>query len=58
MVTLIPGDKAIIRFKDLSKSQEFRCIFAWSDGMNSVFYDEEGAPILIGKSYYEVIERG
>ena len=52
------GDRVRIRFKDLSMSQDFRCTFAWSDGLNSVFYDEEGYPILIAKSAYEVIKEG
>lgn len=54
----ITGDKIIIRFIDRSKSQCFRCKFAWSDGLNTVFYCEEGLPLLTGANSYEVIKEG
>jgi hypothetical protein len=45
-----------IRFTDRSKSQRVKCQIAWSDSLNSVIYDEEGNPLLIANSGYEVQE--
>ncbi|WP_263056429.1 hypothetical protein [Pantoea agglomerans] len=49
-----PHEWVHIRFTDRSKSQRMKCQIAWSDSLNSVIYDEEGAPLLIGNSGYEV----
>ncbi|WP_033782043.1 hypothetical protein [Pantoea sp. 9140] len=51
-----PHEWVHIRFTDRSKSQRMKCQIAWSDSLNSVIYDEEGAPLLIANSGYEVQE--
>lgn len=45
-----------IRFTDLSKNQQMKCKIAWTDGYNSVVYDEEGAPRLLANWAFEVLE--
>jgi hypothetical protein len=50
-----PCDWVYIRFTDISKSQRMKCQIAWSDWLNSVIYDEEGAPLLISNSAFQVI---
>lgn len=45
-----------IRFTDLSKNQRMKCKIAWTDGYNSVVYDEEGAPQLLANWSFEVLE--
>ena len=50
-----PCDWVYIRFTDISKSQRMKCQIAWSDWLNSVIYDEEGAPSLISNSAFQVI---
>lgn len=50
----LPHKWVYIRFTDRSKSQRMKCQLAWSDSLNSVIYDEEGAPLLISNSAYDV----
>lgn len=50
-----PCDWVYVRFTDISKSQRMKCQIAWSDWLNSVIYDEEGAPLLISNSAFQVI---
>ncbi len=49
------SQKITISFNDRTKSQCFKCKFAWSDGYNTVVYDEEGNPLLIGNRSYRII---
>lgn len=51
----LPHYWVYIRFKDRSKSQRMKCQLAWSDSRNSVIYDEEGVPLLLSNSAFEVI---
>ena len=53
-----PGERITIRFTDHSKSQSFQCKWAWTDGRNTVVYDEEGNPLLIGNSAYVIVKKG
>lgn len=50
-----PHEWVHIRFTDRSKNQRMKCQIAWSDWLNSVIYDEEGAPLLISNSAFQVI---
>lgn len=50
-----PHEWVHIRFTDRSKNQRMKCQVAWSDWLNSVIYDEEGAPLLISNSAFQVI---
>lgn len=45
-----------IRFTDLGKNQRMKCNIAWTDGYNSVIYDEEGATQLLANWAFEVLE--
>lgn len=51
----LPHEWVYIRFTDRSKNQRMKCQIAWTDSLNSVIYDEEGAPLLISNGAYEVI---
>lgn len=48
------SQKITISFNDRTKSQCFKCKFAWSDGYNTVVYDEEGNPLFIGNRSYRI----
>jgi hypothetical protein len=52
------SQKITIRFNNRSHSQCFKCKFAWSDGYNTVVYNEEGNPLLVGNNCYEIIRDG
>lgn len=52
------SQKITISFNDRAKSQCFKCKFAWSDYYNTVVYDEEGNPLLIGNNSYRIIRDG
>ena len=48
-------DWVFIRFTDVSKNQRMKCKIEWTDGYNSVIYDEEGAPLLLSNNAFEVL---
>mgnify|MGYP000882213500 CR=1 FL=1 len=48
-------DWVFIRFTDASKNQRMKCKIEWTDGYNSVIYDQEGAPLLLSNNSFEVL---
>lgn len=52
------GERITIGFTDCSKSQSLQCTLPWTDGRNTVVYDEEGNPLLMSNSAYVLVKKG
>ncbi|NWA63027.1 hypothetical protein HX773_19150 [Pantoea sp. B9002] len=55
LASLSASNWVYVRFTDRSKNQCMKCKIAWTDGRNSVIYDDEGGPMLISNNGFERI---